>query len=354
VTNPAVSRPFLEQNRHGFSHQNWQENSAILKHKINANFTLEMVIFLSRPLYFVLGKLHRESYSMTRLGGIGLVFAIALAAVGSASAQQLYITNEGSADIQLWNINTNVLSTIYTIGVGKEYNPDDLTLAPGGQLLYTVPNQGTVSIYNPKTGVNKVLASGIGGARDLVVEPGGQTVLVAGYADPAQIYRVNLTTGATTVLVGKAAKLGTCDGLAYDPYGHLYAVAYHNTIVQVDPLSGAILATLTLEPHSGVNGADGLTYDSYTGTLWATHDGKIRGIGLIQIPVSPEGGFGGGFTFIPLEKVDNVDGIKSDGKGNLYIGAIYVALIYNIPTNTITKQVVVKGADGVSLVPGTY
>jgi hypothetical protein len=48
-----------------------------------------------------------------------------------------------------------------------------------------------------------------------------------------------------------------------------------------------------------------------------------------------------------------VDGIKSDGKGNLYIGAIWSALVYNIPSNTITENIVVKGADGVGLVPGT-
>jgi len=48
------------------------------------------------------------------------------------------------------------------------------------------------------------------------------------------------------------------------------------------------------------------------------------------------------------------DGIKSDGKGNLYIGAIHTVAVYNIPTNTVTRNIVVKGADGVSLVPGTY
>ena len=49
-----------------------------------------------------------------------------------------------------------------------------------------------------------------------------------------------------------------------------------------------------------------------------------------------------------------MDGIKSDGNGNLYIGAIWTAAVYNIPTHTVTNDIVVKGADGVYPVPGTY
>jgi sugar lactone lactonase YvrE len=144
----------------------------------------------------------------------------------------------------------------------------------------------------------------------------------------------------------------TFDGIAYDPYGNLYAVAGHNTIIQINPVTGAILNTLVLEPHHGINGGDGMTYDSYTGSLWATHAGTT-GNGLLQIPITAAG-LGSTFSFYPTPRVNAPDGIKSDGKGNLYIGAIWTLAVYNIPTNTITQNVVVKGADGVSLVPGTY
>jgi len=284
---------------------------------------------------------------------MGLVCALVVFAIIPLSAQQLYITNEGSAALQLLDLNTSTLSTLYTIGVGKLFDPDDLTLNSLGQLIYTLPNQGTVNLYDPTTGTNTILASGIPGARDLAIEPGGQTLLIAKYVTPPEILRYNFVTQTTTILVPKAAKLGTCDGIAYDPYGNLYAVANHNTIVQIDPVTGAILATLVLEPHNGVNGGDGLTYDSYTNRLWATHDGKVMGTGLIQIPVSPSGFTAAGFAFYPLA-AGNVDGIKSDGKGNLYIGAIHTAIEYNIPTHTIVKNIVVRGADGVALVPGTY
>jgi sugar lactone lactonase YvrE len=283
----------------------------------------------------------------------GLVCALVVLAIIPLSAQQLYITNEGSAALQLLDLNASTLSTLYTIGVGKLFDPDDLTVNSLGQLIYTLPNQGTVNLYDPTTGTNTILASGIPGARDLAIEPGGQTLLIAKYVTPPEILRYNFVTQTTTILVPKAAKLGTCDGIAYDPYGNLYAVANHNTIVQIDPVTGAILATLVLEPHNGVNGGDGLTYDSYTNSLWATHDGKVMGTGLIQIPVSPSGFTAAGFAFYPLA-AGNVDGIKSDGKGNLYIGAIHTAIEYNIPTHTIVKNIVVRGADGVALVPGTY
>jgi len=287
---------------------------------------------------------------MRALRAIGVVLGMCLLIVCTAFSQQLYITNESHSELQLLNLNTSTLTTIYTIGVGKEFEPDDLTLNAAGQLLYTIPNQGSLNLFDPTTGVNTVLTTGIPGARDLEIEPGGQTILIAGYADPAQIVRFNFSTGGKTVLI---TKLGTCDGIAYDGYGNLYAVANHNSIIQVNPSTGAIIATLVLEPHSGVNGGDGMTYDSYTGSIWFTHDGKT-GKGLVQLPVSPTGITSTStYTFYPFTGISSVDGIKSDGKGNLYIGAIFSALEYNIPTNTITRNIVVKGADGVSLIPGT-
>jgi len=279
--------------------------------------------------------------------GIGLLFTIVLLVTLSLSAQQVYITNEPLMSIQLLNMNTSPsqLSTLYNIG-GK---PDDLILNSAGQLIYTVPTPGTVNLYDPTTGINTVLVSGLKYARDLAIEPGGQTMLIA-INTGGQIVRYNFATGTTTLLI---KKLGSCDGIAYDPYGNLYAVANHNTIVQIDSVAGTILNTLVLEPHAGINGADGLTYDNYTGSLWATHDGNNYPYGLLQIPVTSTG-FAGGFSTYLTPKVVAPDGIKSDGKGNLYIGAIHTVAVYNIPTNTVTRNIVVKGADGVSLVPGTY
>ena len=75
------------------------------------------------------------------------------------------------------------------------------------------------------------------------------------------------------------------------------------------------------------------------------------GNGLIEVrtDLSPSG-----VKRFQTGNINAPDGIKSDGKGNLYIGALWTAVEYNIPTDTITRRFVVKGADGVALVPGTY
>ena len=263
---------------------------------------------------------------------------------------QVYFTNEPKSNLQLLNTGTGVITTLYSIG-GE---PDDLTLNSFGQLLYTVPATGTVNLYDPTTGVNSVLATGVKYARDLCIEPGGETMLVA-INSPGKIMRYNFTSGSYVLFAQKLG--GAVDGIAYDAYNNLYAVVGHNTIKQLNPVTGAVLNTLTLEPHVGINGADGLTLDPYTGNLWATHAGAT-GKGVIQIFTLPQGGFPAtGFNLYLFTKQlsgSAPDGIKSDGKGTLYVGAINTLFEYDIPTNTITHNWVVKGADGVSLVPGTF
>jgi hypothetical protein len=300
--------------------------------------------------------------------GIGLLFALVLLTALSLPAQQLYISNEPKQSLQLLNLTTTPpkLTTLFTAGTGKL---DDLTVNAAGQLIYSVPSTGTVYLYDPTTGINTTLVTGLKYARDLEIEPSGQTMLIAIYT-PGSIVRFNFATGAITTLATLGAELkklgtcdgepcpktSTCDGIVYDPYGNLYAVANHNFIVQINPTTGAIVNTLFLEPAHGINGGDGLTYDSYSGSLWATHDGTT-GNGLLQIPVTAAG-LGSTFSLFLTPALtasgSPPDGIKSDGKGNLYIGAIHTAAVYNIPTNTITANVAVNGADGVALVPGTY
>jgi hypothetical protein len=283
---------------------------------------------------------------MLKLRAPGLIFALVLLSAIVSFAQQVYISNEPKQSLQLLNMTSQpaTLTTLYQASAKL----DDLIVNAAGQLIYSIPSLGQVDLYDPSTGQNTVLVSGIKNARDLFIEPGGQTMLIASYS-LGEIFRFNFATGTSTLL---AKKLKACDGIAYDAYGNLYAVANHNTIVQIDPVSGAVLNTLVLEPHTGINGGDGLTYDSYSGSLWATHDGTT-GLGVLQIPVTATG-LGTTFSLFltPTLQGSAPDGIKSDGQGNLYIGAIWTVAIYNIPTNSITKKVVVKGADGIALVPG--
>lgn len=265
-----------------------------------------------------------------------LVLCTATLSVG----QQLYIANEPKQELMKLDLTTGLQTTLYNIGA----EPDDLIVNSQGQLIYSVPGTGTVYRYDPVAGTNIVLISGLSYPRDLVMEPGGTSMLISLYAR-GELARFNFITGTTTIL---SKKLGTSDGIAYDASGHLFAVANHNTVVQIDPVSGAVLKTLVLELHHGSNGGDGMTYDSYTGQLWISHDEKAEG-GLIEVPTDLSG-----FTLYQTGKLNYPDGIKSDGKGNLYLGVLWTAVEYNIPSDKIIKSFVVKGADGVSLVPGTY
>lgn len=281
---------------------------------------------------------------MFRKPGVAVLFLFILISTFVSVAQELYITNEPKESIELLNLSINQLTTLFNIGA----EPDDLVLNAQGQLLYSIGVPGTIDMYDPTTGINSVVVSGVKYARDLCIEPGGETMLIALYS-PGEIARYNFVTGQLTILT---KKLGTVDGIAYDAYGNLYAVANHNTIVQIDPDTGAVLNTLVLEPHHSVNGGDGMTYDPYTNELWTSHNGTL-GFGVEEIETNASG-FTGSFTLHLTPGVTALDGIKSDGQGNLYIGAIHTVAVYNIPTDSVTKNIVVHGADGISLVPGTY
>lgn len=283
-------------------------------------------------------------------------FVVFLAVTLSGSAQQIaqiYSTNEWQNSLQLVNFQTGKVVNLYSTAP----KPDDLTINSAGELIYSLPNSGTVDLYDLNTGMNTILVSGIGGARDLTVEPGGNSLLISKYGDPAEILRYSFITKTASIFFPKTKGISAFDGTAYDAYGNLYAVASHNTIIQIDPVTAAIKNTIVTQPHNGIDGGDGLTYDSYTNSLWTPNDGKTSplGYGLIQIPVQPSGfvSTSPGLIFHPLNVI-GLDGIKSDGKGNLYIGAIHTALVYNIPTGVVTYSVVTKGADGIALVPGTY
>jgi sugar lactone lactonase YvrE len=290
---------------------------------------------------------------MTRVRVVVAASVLVLTGTISATAQlaQVYAAAEGPEELVQYDYATGHETILYNT-VGR---PDDLIVNSAGQLIYSVPTQGTVNLFDPTSGINTVLTN-IGGARDLIITPDGQNLMIAKVADPPSIYEYNFASGETTVFFPKTKGITSMDGLAFDVYGNFYAVASKNTIIQLNPQTGAILNTLVIEPHSGVNGADGLTYDSYSNSLWATHCGKIWGGGLLQIPVLPSGfaSASPGFTFYPFTGIAAPDGIKSDGQGNLYIGAIWTAPVYNIPTNAVVTNPTVKGSDGVALVPGTY
>jgi sugar lactone lactonase YvrE len=285
---------------------------------------------------------------------------VLLGLVASAVAQQLYATSETTGNLDLINLATGSVTSIYT-AAGR---PDSVVLTTQGQLIYDLSLQGILALYDPVAKTNTVLASGLKSPRDLAFDvptacnpkANANTVLVAEYSI-GQIIRYNLTTH-TFVKLGKQLGSKTngfaVDGLAYDPQGDLFAIVSHNTIVQLDPCTGVVLKTLVLEPHYRVNGGDGIVYDTYSGQLWITHDGTDNAKGLIEVPTDLSS-----FSLFQVGQIPVPDGIVSDGKGNLYIGAgLQRLMVYNIPSDTLlhpaAKSLVVAGIDSLVLIPGTY
>jgi len=285
----------------------------------------------------ILGEKLMSRWLRSFVFGFTILFAVA----SFSAAQQLYFTSESGQNIGLVNWPAGTVQTLLTTS-GK---PDSLVLNANGQIIYSMPSAGQVWLFDPSTGSNTMLAGGLKYPRDMVIEPGGQTMLI-GFYSPGGIVRYNFATGAVTTL---SKKLGNVDGLAYDANGDLFAVDGHNQVCQIDPVAGTVLKCIVLEPHHGVNGGDGMVYDSYTGQLWVSHDGQI-GNGLIEIPTDLSS-----FTLYQTGHILVPDGLASDGQGNLYIGAGLRSIVqYNIPTDTIVKSVKAHGVDGCVLIPGTY
>jgi hypothetical protein len=260
----------------------------------------------------------------------------------SSLAQQLYYTSEPGMTLDKIDMSTGAIAQLFsTANLGK---PDSLILTAGGKIIYDMSSAGVIDEFDPVSRTNINLVSGLSGPRDFVFDPGSTTSLLVALYSPGAIIRLNLTTKTWHYLI---RNLGTCDGLAYDANGNLFAVANHNTVVQVDPVAGIILKTLVLEPHYRVNGGDGMVYDTFTGKLWISHDGTDNANGLIEVPTDLST-----FTLFQSGNIHVPDGLISDGQGNLYIGAgLQKIVVYNIPTNTITKALKAYGVDDVAFVP---
>jgi sugar lactone lactonase YvrE len=263
----------------------------------------------------------------------------------------LYATGESAQELLEVNMSTGVVTVLTHLTT----RPDSLIVDSLGRIVYTTGGSsgaGTVSMYDPSSNSNSIVSTGLSSPRDLIFDPGQTSLLVSDFG-LGQIVRINLVTGTVTPLVSNQR---TVDGLAYDAAGHLFAaVNQHTQIVQIDPNSGAILKALTVitnQPH-GYYGLDGLTYDPYTGQLWAADAGSGTNCAtgancLVEIPTDLSS-----FTFFQAGAIAAPDGIISDGQGNLFIGAGLIKVIeYNISTNTITTTVKVNSVDDVALVPG--
>jgi DNA-binding beta-propeller fold protein YncE len=233
----------------------------------------------------------------------------------AASAQDLYATSISGSKINKVDTNTQGVTTL----LNTPSAADSLIFDNAGRIIYTQLFTGQLRRYDPSTSTDTLLASGFSEPADLTLEPGGNSVLVSEFIG-GKIDRVNLNTNAVTTLLAPG---GLPEGLAYDASGRLFANLGNRYggptakyVAQIDPVTGAILATTT-----GLDSLDGLTYDPYTGKLFAA---SLFGNGIYEIDPNNLRSVTSHF----FGQLNTPDGITSDGMGNIWIANAGDAHIY--------------------------
>jgi hypothetical protein len=298
--------------------------------------------------YVVIKKQIRQTLARASgFFGVLVLFASCLV-VSRARAETLYATaNDGYSEIDQVDTVTNSVTTyLNTIAP-----PDSVMFDSSGDVIYSTVTfgNGEVVKYNPITMASTILASGLTNAADMVLEPGGNSMLVSDYGSGI-IDRINLITPSTTPLV---SSLGNPEGLAYvgnklfANIGYRYGGATGKEVAQIDPVTGAILAT-----SPGLNSLDGLTYDSYSGLLYASslfgnlvYSINPNNLSIVQIATGT------------LGVVPGPDGIASDGIGNIFIASsdsIGDSHVYQLDliNNTLTQGALVNGLDDLAPASG--
>jgi DNA-binding beta-propeller fold protein YncE len=166
-------------------------------------------------------------------------------------------------------------------------------------------------------------------------------VLVSSFGN-GFIERIDLSTHK---VIQKFFYGGNPEGITYDNAGHLFAKLGTRThgdaiIAQLNPSNGRII-----HEHAGLTSLDGLTFDSFTGKLYATNEANnvVNVIDPTTLAVS----------VLPNSSIPTPDGIEADGRGNLYIAAFGANVYtYNLTTGKLTKGPKVPVMDDLAPISG--
>ena len=260
---------------------------------------------------------------------------LALTAVFRLSASTIYAANPGG-QLQVIDTATNAVSTVFANAAG----PRGLTFTDPNNIVYTTNTPGQLEDYNLLTDTSSVLSTF--GANQfgqyVALDPGGASVVfgVAG----GGIDRLNLSTDAVTAV----SLFSDPRGLAYDSAGDLFAVLGPSELAQINPLTGAVIASIAL-PSTGAAGSNGLAFDPVSGELFVTDDANSLSVrGLYEIPTSLAGE-----TLVNAGLFAN--GLTADGHGNLWIAAENNLDEYNIASQTLVTGASDPGIYDVALAP---
>ena len=274
--------------------------------------------------------------TLNRISVTSPVFAVALLAFGPVSAAKgatLYATSVVTNQI----LRVDTLTDSVTPLLNSSGGVDSLVFDLSGRIIYSQSASGEVRRFDPNTGVDEQLAAGLNVPADLVLEPGGGSVLVSQFGG-GTISRIDLGTDALTTL---GTYVGNPEGLAYDPSGRLFAnlgvrdVSANKFLVELDPSTGAIL-----QQSPNLTSLDGLTYDAFTGQLYASLllGNQVCGFDPDDLAAGPT---------ICRGVIPNPDGLTSDGAGSLFVAAIGDSRIYqyDFASDTLTPRTFVLGLD---------
>jgi sugar lactone lactonase YvrE len=256
-------------------------------------------------------------------------------------AETLYATSINTGQIYSVDTVTHTVLPIFNAGVSL----DSLIFDPAGRIVYSELNNGTVAAFNPTTNTTVTLATGLATPIDLALEPSNTSVLVSD-STSSRLSRVNLAGGVGgTLLLG-----GRPDGVIYDAAGDLFVnvsggfQVNNSQVEEINPTTGAII-------HSTVNTGvflDGLTYDSFTGMLFATDYSNGR---IVEINPTTMA-----FNFLTATgaTISQPDGITSDGMGNLFLASRGNSEVveYNIALNTASNVATINGLDDLAPASG--
>jgi DNA-binding beta-propeller fold protein YncE len=279
-----------------------------------------------------------------RIGQVVFLAAVSALLISRPTfAETIYATSINTNTIYSVDTVTHAVTTVFTAPSAL----DSLIFDPTGRIIYSELNSGTVAAFNPNTHTNVNLATGLASPIDLALEPTLTSVLVSD-ASSNQLSRVSLAGGLLTNL----SLGGRPDGVIYDGTGRLFVnvssgfQSNNSQVERLDPTTGAVIQS------SGNTGLflDGLTYDSFTGMLFATdyNNGRIVSIdpNTLHFTILTPTGAG-----IPG---NGPDGITSDGAGNLFLASRNNGEVveYNIASNLATNIAPINGLDDLAPASG--
>ena len=281
----------------------------------------------------------------SRTASAVVVLGILSMCAGRAPAAELYATSIGGSQIYKVDTVANT-ATSYLVTPSAA---DSIMFDSSQRVIYTQLYTGEVRRFDPSNSTDVVIANGFSGTADIVLEPGGNSMLVSEFYG-GKIDRINLSNNSVTTLLAPG---DNPEGLAYDGARLFANLGLRNGgttgkyVAEIDPATGAILHT-----SPGLDSLDGLTYDPYSGLLYASSL-----YGNLIYSINPNNLSDVHDVTSHLGIVPGPDGITTDGVGNIFIASsdslgdshVYQLDLFN---QVLSQKTYVNGLDDLAPLSG--